>query len=73
MPFSSKAARMAFFKQLKLKGENPNSSETNNSSGLKANIMPKMPDISKIKLPKLSDSNNKSLKFKKLKLYMKGF
>lgn len=78
MPFSSPAARAAFFEKLKLKQGSINPSQPNFStkmqhSTLEANITPKMPDISKIKLPKVSDNDIKPLRFKKIKSFIKGY
>lgn len=75
MPFSSPAARAAFFEKLKLKQGNSNPSQPNFSSkqhsSLEANITPKMPDISKLKLPKVSETE-KPNRFKKIKSFIKG-
>lgn len=76
MPFKSPAARAAFFEKLKLKqgGSNPSQPSFEaraKHSALEANITPKMPDISKLKLPKVSEEE-KPLRFKKIKSYFKG-
>jgi hypothetical protein len=73
MPFSSSKARAAFFEKLKLQKQGGTLAQyaPSPAKSLEANIMPKMPDINKFKLPKVSDSSSVP-RFKKIKSFMKG-